>query len=170
MHQKWDMFTKEEQYIEVISPNKLTNERLTIAKLTSKPMSITFPNSPYMFSPFYAILQDEIDRLFELLPCEEFTFIVKGESLKTTLSEAILISPMISERLKTDPTNREFEIEIENDEVEMKQFSNFVELIRDREQYVFRRENELIFLSICKLIGNEQLSVLILGSVDCDIS
>jgi hypothetical protein len=131
-------------------------------------MSITSPNPPIKFSPFHAILQDGIDRLLELIPNEEFTFIVKGESLKTTLSEAVLISPIISERLKTDPTNHEFYFG--SDEIEMKQFSGFIVLIRNRNECIFSREAEIGLLSICKLIGNEKLSLLILGSVHCDIS
>jgi hypothetical protein len=131
-------------------------------------MSITSPNLPVMFSPFHAILQDGIDRLLELVPNEEFTFIVKGERLKTTLCEAVLISPIISERLKIDPMNREFSIE--SDEIEMKQFLTFVDFIRTREEYNFSREEELAILSICKMIGNERLSLLILESVHCGIS
>jgi hypothetical protein len=131
-------------------------------------MSIPSPNQVFQFSPFHTILQDGIDRLLELVPNEEFTFIVKGEELKTTLSEAVLISPIISERLKTDPMNRQFDFV--NSDIEMKHFSAFLELIRNREEIIFSREDELGFLSICKMIGNEQLTLLILGSVHSDVS
>jgi hypothetical protein len=131
-------------------------------------MSITSPNSSVKFSPFHAILQDGIDRLLELIPNEEFTFVVNGERLKTTLSEAVLISPIISERLKTDPTTREFDFG--NDEIEMKQLSVFVDFIRNRNECIFSKEDEIGILSICKLIGNEKFSLFVLGSVHCDVS
>jgi hypothetical protein len=131
-------------------------------------MSITSPNPTIKFSPFHAVLQDGIDRLLELIPNEEFTFIVKGEELKITLFEAVLISPIISERLKTDPLNHFFNIE--SDELEMKQFSSFVDFILNREKFNYSRENEIIILSICKLLGNEILFLLILGSFHCEVS
>jgi hypothetical protein len=87
-------------------PFSMPHGRLTAAHLTLHRMSVTSPNPPDIFSPFHAILQDGIDRLLELVPTERFTFIMKGYYLKTTWSEAVLISPIIAERLKTDPTNR----------------------------------------------------------------
>jgi hypothetical protein len=80
-------------------------------------MSITSPNSTIKFSPFHAILQDGIDRLIDFIPNEEFTFIVKGKELKITLFEAVLMFPIISKLLKTDPRNHEFELENENNEM-----------------------------------------------------
>jgi hypothetical protein len=133
-------------------------------------MSITSSNPPVKFSPFHAILQDGIDRLLELLLCEEFTFIVKGKYLKTTLSEAVLISPIISERLKADPMNREFDFGSDELEFEMKEFSSFLDLVRNRDEGIFSREDEMKILSMSKLIGNEKLSLLVLGSVHCDVS
>jgi hypothetical protein len=69
--------------------------------------SMALPHSdiPLKLSPFHAVLHDGIDRLFELLQPENFTFVVKGETLKSTLAEAVLISPTICEGLKSDPTN-----------------------------------------------------------------
>jgi hypothetical protein len=130
-------------------------------------MSITSPNPTIKFSSFHAILQDGFDRLLELIPSDEFTFIVKGEELKITLFEAVLISPIISERLKTDPTNHVFHIE--SDEIEMKQFSAFVNFIRDREQFKLSEKDEIVILSICKLLGNDKLSILILGTFHCAV-
>jgi hypothetical protein len=140
----------------------------TRENVTFKQMSIRSPNPTIKFSPFHAILQDGIDRLLELIPNEEFTFIVKGEEWKITLFEAVLISPIISERLKTDPLNHFFNAE--NDELEMKQFSSFVDFIRNREENTFSREDEIAILSICKLLGNENLFLLILGSFHCEVS
>jgi hypothetical protein len=139
-----------------------------IENVTVIQMSITSPNATIKFSPFHAILQDGIDRLLELIPNEEFTFIVKGEELKITLFGAVLISPILSERLKTDPPNHEFNLE--SDEIKMKQFSSFVDFIRNREEFNFSREDEIVILSICKLLGNEKLSLLILGCFPSGIS
>jgi hypothetical protein len=88
--------------------------------------------------------------------------------LKIALFEAVLISPIISQRLKTDPTNHAFNIESE--EIEMKQFSAFINFIRNREECHFSKEDEIAILSICKLIGNDKLSLFILGSVHCEVS
>jgi hypothetical protein len=126
-------------------------------------MSITFPIPPIKFSPFHAILKDGIDRLPELIPFEEFTFVVKGECFKTTLSEAVLLSPLISERLKTDPMNREFKFE--NDELEMKQFCDFLQFIHNREECKFSSEDRKTFLLVCKLLGNEYLTLIFLPSI-----
>jgi hypothetical protein len=60
------------------------NRPLTIENVTFIQMSITSPNPAINFSSFHAILRDGIDRLLELVPNEEFTFIVKGEELKIT--------------------------------------------------------------------------------------
>jgi hypothetical protein len=152
----------------VNSTFSITGEHLTIANVTFKPMSITSPNPTVKFSPFHAILQDGIDRLLVLVPNEEFTFIVKGEELKIALFEAVLISPIILERFKIDPTNHFFHVE--SDEIEMKQFSSFVDFIRDREDFKLSREDEIVILSICKLLGNDKLSLLILECFHFGIS
>jgi hypothetical protein len=93
---------------------------------------------------------------------------VKGEELKITLLEAVLICPIISERLKIDPTNHFFNFESAN--IEMKQFSTFIDFIRNREESDLSREDEIVILSICKLLGNDKLCLLILGSLHCGIS
>jgi hypothetical protein len=69
-------------------------------------MTITDSDVPLKFSPFHAVLHHGIDRVFELVQPEDFTFVVKGERFKSTLMEAVLISPIISERQKSDPMNR----------------------------------------------------------------
>jgi hypothetical protein len=131
-------------------------------------MSIPSSNFSVEFSPFHRVVQDGIDRLLEFIPCEEFTFIVKGEQFKSTLSEAVLISPKICENLKIDPSNRTFDFS--KSEIEVNQFSVFLNLIRNREELTFSREDEIIFLSVCKLIGNERLFLLIFGSFHCEIA
>jgi hypothetical protein len=142
--------------------------RLTIELLTFERMLFTSPNSSLKLSPFQAILQDGIDRLLEFLPEEEFTFIVKGETLKLTISEAVFISPIISESLKSDPSKKEFDFL--SDEIETKDFSSLINLIHSREEIEISRTDEMKFLLICKLLGNERLSLLILELFHFDIS
>jgi hypothetical protein len=93
--------------------------------------SITHGHFPTIkLPPFHAILQEGFDRLLKLVPKEEFTFIVKGEELKITLFEAVLISPINSERLKIDLINRFFNAE--SDEIETKHLSTLLNFIRNR--------------------------------------
>jgi hypothetical protein len=92
---------------------------------------------------------------------------VKGEAKKLTLAKAVLISPIISERLKSDPTNRIFHFESE--EVSPQIFSAFIEMIASREKCVIDGEQALGFLSISKLLGNEMLSLLFLCSSKSNI-
>jgi hypothetical protein len=54
------------------------------------------------FRPFYAIFDDGLDRMFEVVKSEEFRFFVNGESLNITLSEAILILPRVHAALRLD--------------------------------------------------------------------
>jgi hypothetical protein len=166
------MISKSAELMSLLENIKLTfalrSGRLAIGHVAFNQMSITFPNPTVKFSPFHTILQDGIGRLRELIANEEFTFIMKGEEFKITFFEAVLISPIISERLKTDPENHEFHIE--SDETEMKQFSTFVDFIRNREEFNLSREEKIVILSICKLLGNDKLSLLILGSFHCGVS
>jgi hypothetical protein len=54
------------------------------------------------------------------------------------------------------------------DQLEPKQFSIFLDLIRCRESNQFSREQEFGFLSVCKLLGNEELSLIFLSSIHWD--
>jgi hypothetical protein len=64
------------------------------------------------------------------------------------LSEAVLISPIISERLQMDPMNREFDFK--SDKIEMKQFSAFLDFIRNREECIFQEKMKLEFFQSAK--------------------
>jgi hypothetical protein len=126
-------------------------------------MTLAHSEIPLKFSPFHAVLHGGIDRLFELLQPEDFTFTIRGEAFKSTLAEAVLISPMISERLKSDPTNRQFDFG--RDEFDSNIFSIFLDLIRCRSEFEFSHEHELVFLSVCKLLGNDQFCLILLHSI-----
>jgi hypothetical protein len=120
-------------------------------------MAITDSDAPLEFSSFHALLHNGIDRLFELIQHEDFTFVVKDQRFKSTLAEAIIISPIISERLKSDPTNREFCFL--TDELEPKQFSIFPDFIPCRDSIKFSGKLESDSLSIWKMLGNESFSL-----------
>jgi hypothetical protein len=79
-----------------------------------------------------------------------------------------LISLIISERWKTDPMNREFDFESNKSEIQ--QLPAFFDCILNRDVCNFSRESEIRILSICQTIGNDRLSLSVLGSVYCDIS
>jgi hypothetical protein len=129
-------------------------------------MALTDSDVQPKFSPFHAVLQNGIDRLLELLQPQDFSFVVKGEHFKSTLAEDVLISPIISECLKSDPTLREFYFP--TDSLDPTLFSLFLDLIRSRCDIKFSLEHELDFLSVCKLLGNEQLGLILLRSVHSD--
>jgi Txe/YoeB family toxin of Txe-Axe toxin-antitoxin module len=44
------------------------------------------------FSRFYAMLQDGIERIFEAMKRDAFTFVVNGEKFKSTLTEAFSLN------------------------------------------------------------------------------
>jgi hypothetical protein len=46
-------------------------------------------------SPVLVALQDGLERLFEAVQSDEFSFVVNGEEMKSTIAEAFLISPTI---------------------------------------------------------------------------
>jgi hypothetical protein len=70
--------------------------------------------------------------------------------------------------LKTDPTNHFSDLE--SDEIEMKKLSSCMDFIRNRDEFKLSREDKITILSISKLLGNDKLSLLILGSFHCGIS
>jgi hypothetical protein len=46
-------------------------------------------------SPVLVALQDGLERLFEVIQSDDFSFLVNGEQIKSTIAEAALISPTI---------------------------------------------------------------------------
>jgi hypothetical protein len=55
----------------------------------------TCVESPFRFSPFYAILYDGQDRMFELVKSDKFTFVINNTEFESTIAEAVLISPLV---------------------------------------------------------------------------
>jgi hypothetical protein len=136
-----------------------------MAEAPSKQSSLPDRKSQFKFSPFHAVLHDGIDRLLEMIQSEDFMFLVKGQEVKSTIAEAVLISPIIFEKLKMNPMDPTFSFV--SDEISPKQLEQFLALIRDHncESHNFSMKDELDFLSVCKSFGNDRLSLIILCSV-----
>jgi hypothetical protein len=89
------------------------------------------------FSPFYAIFKGSVDRLFEFMKRESFTFFVNGTALESTVVEAIAISPTVFECLRTNPLSQSFSIT--SDAVDSTTFSSFLDFARCRDLVRIRR-------------------------------
>jgi hypothetical protein len=67
------------------------------------------PEVQITFSPFHAVLNDGFDRMIEFVPSTPFTFTSHDDDFGTTLSEAILVSPKVSESVQSNPLKNSFE-------------------------------------------------------------
>jgi hypothetical protein len=119
-------------------------------------------------STFYALLQDGLTRMLSVVKSDKFELVVNGESFETTLAEAVLISPKVYELLQLDPTIRTFTICSVDDSraVDSSSLKAFLDCVHLREFVDLSRSNELTFLTICRLLGNERLSFLFLASLN----
>jgi hypothetical protein len=110
-------------------------------------MSVTGMDVQFKFRPFYAILEDGLDRMFEVVKSEEFRFFVNGQALESTLAEAALISPRVHEALRFDRNSRTFAIL--DDTIDSKSFGIFLELVRSHDCVALPKDKKLSLLSIC---------------------
>jgi hypothetical protein len=119
-------------------------------------------------STFFALLQEGFTRMLSVVKSDKFEVVVNGESFETTLAEAVLISPKVYELLQIDPTIRTFTIcsVDESEAVDSSSFQTFLDCVHLREFFDLSRSNELTFLTICRLLGNERLSFLFLASLN----
>jgi hypothetical protein len=119
-------------------------------------------------SKFYGLLQDGLARMLSIVKSDKFEIVVKGEIFETTLAEAVLISPKIYELLQLDPTIRTFTIcgHDEAPDVDSSSFKMFLDCVHVREFLHWSPSNELTFLYICRLLGNERLAFLFLASLN----
>jgi hypothetical protein len=114
-------------------------------------------------SPLFVTLQNGFERLMEIVPKESFAFFVKDEEIKSTVAEAVLISRRIHENLQCSPGNRIFRI---NDErITANNFRRFLELIHCHSLKEFSEEDRLSFLLISELLGNDELTYLLIGTL-----
>jgi hypothetical protein len=107
--------------------------------------------------------QDGFERLLKGIESEEFVFIVNGESLKSTVFEAIFISPKIDENIRNCPGFNTFCIDDKS--ITIKDLSRFIDFVHSRVFQNFSREEQFSFVSICRLFGNESLTFLLIESL-----
>jgi hypothetical protein len=136
------------------------------------PLPLPLPPSDALLkaSKVYALLQDGLERMLSVVKSDEFEVVVKGERFTTTLAEAVLISPKVYELLQTDPTIRTFTIcgidEGESEDLDSGSFKAFLDCVHSRVFQDISPSNELSFLTICRLLGNERLAFLFLASLN----
>jgi hypothetical protein len=124
----------------------------------------SFETDPSMqFHPIYGILQDGLERMFHVLKSDCFTFELGGEEISSTVAETVLISPIISKLIESDSTINCFKID--NADISVNNFENFLDFIRCRENRQISREECLSFLNICRMIGNTRFSLILLSSL-----
>jgi hypothetical protein len=130
-------------------------------------MSVLGVEAQFQFRPFYAILEDDLDRMFEFVKSEEFQFFVNGKALESTLEEAVLISPRVHEALRHNRNNRTFTIS--DDTINSKLFGIFLELVRSHDCVALLKNKKLSLLSICRLFGNERRVLILLASINSSL-
>jgi hypothetical protein len=98
-------------------------------------MSAAEADTLFKFRPFYAILQDGLDRMFNVVKSEEFHFFMNGDCYESTLAEAVLISPTVHDVLRHDRSCRVFVISDKNKDkdIDSRYFDDFLDFIRCHE-------------------------------------
>jgi hypothetical protein len=124
---------------------------------TVHPGSVSFK-----FLPNYSLWKDGLSRMSEFLEADDFTFLVNGESITTTLFEAVLVSPAACDSLRADPTNRTFVI---CESIDAQDFRSFLEYAKSHEAMEVRQELQKTFLTICRSLENEELALVLLASL-----
>jgi hypothetical protein len=97
---------------------------------------------------------------------ESFSLIINGIEVKTSVSEAVLVSPFIYESWRINPSERSFWIE--TDGIQSDDMKSFLDFFLGRSELGLSKESELKFLSCCTLLGNERLGLFILGAMHSD--
>jgi hypothetical protein len=114
-------------------------------------------------SPLFMTLKDGLQRAFEVFQSDEFVFIVKGEQLKSTMAEAVLISSKVHENVRSAPGNHRFEIEDEN--ITLNNFVRFLDFIHSLVCDGLSGSERIAFLLPCKVLRNGGLAFLLLDSL-----
>jgi hypothetical protein len=108
-------------------------------------------------------LQNGLERLLEVLQSENFFSFANGEELKSTIAEAVLISPTVHERLPSSAEVCTFHIHDDNSTA--KDFSHLLDSIHSRILTDFSKDEQTSFLSLCVFFGDIRLTFLLLGSL-----
>jgi hypothetical protein len=115
------------------------------------------------FSPFYAIPRDGVDRLMDFVSRDPFTFVVNREKHESTVLEAISLSPIVHESLRSNPLRALFEFP--GTSITSKDFGDFLDFTRSRGCVALSRDRILSFVSISGQLGNDCLAFALFSSV-----
>jgi hypothetical protein len=119
------------------------------------------PESRIAFSPFSALLRGGFGRLQEFIESEQMTFVVNGESFVVPLPDALLLSSKVSESVRNDLNSRSFEIW--TDCAKASDFGDFLSFVHLSSVETLDPTRGLSFLLFCNLVGNDNLSLLLLS-------
>jgi hypothetical protein len=125
-------------------------------------MSADKTNAGIAFSPFHALLQEGIDRLFEFFPSDPFTFHLRAHKFECTIAEAVLISPIVCNSIQCDSSCRAFHCSDER--VDTETFASFLEFVRSRGLQPLPTDKSRGLSLICQMLGNESLALMLLSS------
>jgi hypothetical protein len=114
-------------------------------------------------SPLFVTLKDGLKRLFEVIGNDKFVFVVTGEEMKLTMSETVLISSKVHENFRSSLEYHTFDIEDAN--ITLNDFFHFLDFVHSGSCDEFSEVERFSFLSICKVLGNEGLTFLLLDSL-----
>jgi hypothetical protein len=136
----------------------------------TQPPSASATESRFTFSPFTALLRSGFGRLQELIESEEMTFVVNGENFVVPLADALLLSSKVSENVRNDLNSRSFVIC--TDCATSTDFGEFLSFVHCSSVDSLDSSRGLSFLLFCNLLGNDDLSLLLLSllhPIDIDI-
>jgi hypothetical protein len=91
---------------------------------------------------------------------------VDGEAFEMSFSEAIVLSPMACDVLKSNPMGRTFKLPEHS--VDAKTFRHFLAFALSREPIGLTRDAALSFIPACAALGNERLALGLLSSAKTD--
>jgi hypothetical protein len=126
-------------------------------------MSIAATNTAFTFRPFYAIVEDGLNHMLEFMKSDCFTLVLNGEHFESTFAEAVLISPVIYDILRRDAGTRSFIVS--SFDIESNDFSLILGFVRSFDT-VMSNDRALPLLSIFNILENDQLSFLLLSSMN----
>jgi hypothetical protein len=112
-------------------------------------------------SPFLLILNAWWQRLLDSVTAEESVFVVNGERIATSVWEAVVISERIYAMFRS--TAQTYTFCTDDDKISATVFRRFLGFLRSRTLSGFTHEDARAFISICRLLGNDELIFLLLG-------
>jgi hypothetical protein len=101
----------------------------------------------FRFSPFYAIMCDGHDRMCEFVNSDDFMFTVNGTEFKSTIAEAVRLSLLVFECLRSDSACHTFNRY--TNMIDTATLGDFLMFVRSHELVELPRAKELTFMSIC---------------------